>query len=210
MHPIPCRWPGATVAVIGGGPSLNQAQLEILARAHGAGCDAVIAVNHAIRVYRHADWLHAADGSWWRRNPDAIRLCGTRTTLSDDLPRAWGIETIPATGVDGFDESGALRTGRNSGYQAAQIALHAGAARVILLGIDMRLGADGSRHHHTRYADDFWYAGRPADDYEHDMLPFWPALALAAKRRKAEIVNCSPVSAIDCFPRQDLALALHA
>ena len=58
---MPPLWPGATVALLGGGPSLTLQQIEYV-----RGRCRIIAINRAYRLVSEADWLHAADKSWWR------------------------------------------------------------------------------------------------------------------------------------------------
>jgi hypothetical protein len=46
---------------------------------------------------------------------------------------------------------GALRTGLNSGYQALGLAVAAGAARVVLVGYDLKYSPDGRSHWHNEH-----------------------------------------------------------
>src|SRR5690606_31804259 len=59
-----------------------------------------------------------------------------------------------------------IRQGRSSGHTAIGLAIAMGAARVVLLGYDMRL-VDGREHHHSDYA------GQPrnTDIYRSEFLP---------------------------------------
>ena len=63
MWSVPRLWPGATVACLGCGPSLNADQVVLL-----RGRARVIAINDAWRVAPWADVLYGCDGRWWRKH----------------------------------------------------------------------------------------------------------------------------------------------
>jgi hypothetical protein len=111
------------------------------------------------------------------------------------------VHPIRNAGMEGFEEDpGAVRNGRNGGYQALHLAAHAGASRVILLGIDMK-GAPGKH----------WFGMHPnlgGVDYETAMLPYWNSIVEPLKVRGISVLNCSPVSALKCFPEADVEAAL--
>ena len=94
-----------------------------------------------------------------------------------------------------------MRTGCNSGYQAIHYALQHDARRIVLLGFDMHVSADGRRHHHaphpvqsgTRYVQ--W-------------AEYFEALVEPAADLGCEIVNCTPGSAVVAFPAVDLGAVL--
>jgi hypothetical protein len=188
-----------TVVVIGGGPSLDLKQVRKVGIAHAEGKVNTIAVNDAAYVAWFADWLHACDFKWWNWNKQsAVRFPGIRTTLDEHVPRGWAA-LIRNSGMDGFDEDpSACRTGNNSSYQALHCAIHAGARRVVLLGVDHKLGPRGESH---------WF-GEPRDrivpDYAEVMVPKWAGILPALSARGVEVFNCSPGTALDTFPCAEL------
>lgn len=95
-----------------------------------------------------------------------------------------------------------VSTGSNSGYQALNLAVLAGAKTVILLGFDGRPAAEGKTH---------WFGDHP----RVEPLTVYPvirdafkAAAEAIKAAGVSVLNCSPGSAIETFPRADLAEVL--
>lgn len=88
-----------------------------------------------------------------------------------------------------------IYTGGNSGYQAINLAWHFGAARILLLGYDMRPG-----HWHGKHP-------RPLSNYS----PYeeWVRrFRLLAGDLDIPVVNCTPGSALDAFPMASLEMAL--
>ncbi len=186
---------GKTVVCVGGGPSLSIEQLRILARSKLAGKCHVIAINDQIYFAWWADWLHACDFKWWLWHKEsATRFTGIKTTLDGSVPPAWVTHTLKVTGVEGFDPDPMnVRTGRNGGYQAFHCAIHSAAAKIVLVGYDMRDSADGRSHCH---------GGHPVQSSNaretHFAGPFKSLLGVL-KERKIDVVNCSPGSALDAF-----------
>ena len=94
-----------------------------------------------------------------------------------------------------------LITGRNSGYQAINIAVLAGARRILLLGYDMRF-IDGRQH---------WFGNHPIKNHEAEFTGYakrFRTMVEPLEKLGVEVVNCSPGSAIDAFPRAELSEAL--
>ncbi len=221
-------WHGATAVLIGGGPSLTQDQVEIVRVAHVAGRVRAIAINDAYLLAPWADVSHAADAHWHRWHTDGIAmpLLGLR---ADQVCARWAAFagqkcTIENNGQNVADEAvhilknahgkvhgvglscdpRALVTGRNSGFQALNLAILAGAKRIILLGFDGKVGADGKTH---------WFGShpRPTPDAAYHLY----RQAMSAALRDIEsagvtVLNCSANSAIDTFPKIDLEVALNA
>lgn len=222
------EWDGATVVIIGGGPSLTQEQVELARSARESGGVKVIAVNDAYLWCDWADVLYAADASWheWHRQGTPKPKIGltavqVRERFADFKGQKCSIEsqaanikddrthilrnangTMHGTGLS-FDP-GALVTGRNSGFQSLQVAILAGAKKVILIGFDGRPTTDGRTH---------WSGGHPlptpSDAYMHYRKSFTDA-AGAIKAAGVAVWNCSPDSAIDAFEMEDLADCLQS
>lgn len=187
-------WDKALCVVVGGGPSLTLDQVRTLAFARLTGRCFVIAVNDAIYPCWFADWLHAADFQWWQWNIHAVQhFQGLRTTICDMAPLDWA-RRLKVTGVMGFDpDPSCCRTGNNSGYQAVHSAIHAGANRIVLLGLDM------SRGH--------WFEDERSPDYDlgETAAHHFASLVSPAVERGVQIFNASPASKLNTlFPPCDL------
>ena len=218
------EWAGETVAILGGGPSLTQSQVDAC-----RGRCRVIAVNNAYQLAPWADLLYFSDEVWWlwHHGGDEIRAVhGRAVTIHQPGDRRYrefkGLK-VALSNAGTFRREPAVRilqnyeaqpglceirdgvyTGRSSGYQAINLAAHLGGARILLLGFDMRPVA-GRTHWHTAHQ-------RPtaAQDIEKVMLPWFQTLVEPCRRRGIEIVNCTPGSAIECFPRASIADAFGA
>ncbi len=200
---VPRLWPGATVVCLGGGPSLTQDQVDTL-----RGRAKVIAVNDACRLAPWAEVLYACDWRWWRKVGGAPDFAGLKVTLSNSrghLDAYPDIEMLENTGTEGLERAPTgLRTGRNGGYQAINLAVHLGAARVLLLGYDMKPDACGRTHWFGDHGD---WPTRPRV-FETVMLPHFPGLARELEAVGVAVVNCTPDSALDAFDKLPLERAL--
>lgn len=190
-------WEAKTVAILASGPSLTPEQVHLVA---AAGLPA-IAINDTFRLAPWADMLYAADTQWWRVNAqEALKFPGLKVTAHDSCEfRA--VNLLHRTGTDGFDhDPSCIRTGGNSGYQAIHVAIHAGARRILLLGFDM--GLKKGEHWHGAHK-------RPLRTTDLASYHMWIQRFPALRGRGASIINCTPGSALGCFPRQELAEAIH-
>jgi hypothetical protein len=96
------------------------------------------------------------------------------------------------SGETGFDpDPHCLRTGGNGGYQALHLAVHAGAARVLLFGFDMR----GSHWHGDHEAP----LRNPKPHQFANWIERFAAVAPELARRGVDVVNCTPDSDLTCF-----------
>lgn len=112
-------------------------------------------------------------------------------------------KNFPAHGTGLSLDPEYLVTGSHSGWQALNVAVLAGAKRIILLGFDAREPATDKDGH--------WFGSHPTPTptaaYKAYRLAF-SAGAAAVKAAGVEVINCSPNSAIDSFPKADLKITL--
>lgn len=110
------------------------------------------------------------------------------------------IRSAPQAGVS-VDPS-LIHTGSNSGFQALNLAILAGASRVLLLGYDMQ--ATGGKSH--------WFGDHPGSlNRTSPYAVFRKAFEDAADqiaRLGVEVINCSRETSLMCFPRVALSDAL--
>lgn len=160
-----------------------------------------IVINDTYKLAPEADMLYACDAKWWNTHPDALAFRGMKVTLDSSLS-ARGVKLLHDSGQSGFDPDPAnLRTGLNSGFQSLQLAVHAGAARVLLLGFDMR-----GKH---------WFGDHPAHLQDSDPNVFARFIAEFEKvapiyaELGVDVVNCTPGSALTCFRRSTVEAELN-
>lgn len=186
-------FPGQAVAVFATGSSMSQ---EVADEVRARGLPA-IAVSDAFRLAPWASILYSADTKWWDANPDAADFAGIKV-CNQQNNRTKGVVFIRGSGRLGFDpDPGAIRTGGNSGYQAVHVAIHTGAALILLFGFDMQ----GTHYFGPHRA--------PLRNTSPHSFRNWVDRFGALNGRGARIVNCSPSSALRCFPKQTLDEALR-
>lgn len=184
---VPKLWPGETIVVLGGGPSLTQADVNVCrGKAH------VIAIKEAHQLAPWADVLYACDASFWSYYHGVPSFTGLKFGL--EPTRYQDVRVLQNTGNDGLElEPTGLRTGFNSGYQAVNLAVHLGAGRIVLLGFD--LWADGARanwHNSARYH-------RPSP--YPIFLNSFATLVEPLKALRIDVLNCSRRTVLTAFPR---------
>lgn len=143
-----------------------------------------------------ADLLYASDCQWWRVNAQqALKFEGLKVSCSEVEFRS--VHHLRNTGIDGFDSNPEnVRTGGNSGYAALHIAIHARAARILLLGFDM-----GGAHWFGRH-------GFGLRNTDPGTFSRWIPRFATLVNKGSEIINCTPGSALKCFPSMSLEDAL--
>lgn len=191
---VPQMWTGRTVAVLASGPSMTP---HVAAAVRSIP---TIVINDTFRLAPWAALLYAADAAWWRANPDAHAFAGLKVTV-DSVP---GVESLRNSGSSGFDpDPQSIRTGSNSGYQGVHIAAQAGAARILLFGFDMS-AAKGA---HWFGAHRNGLVNTAPETYVRFIRRF-SDLKTSLDALGVEVINCTPGSALTCFPMRSLEEAL--
>ena len=137
----------------------------------------VVVVNDAFRLAPWADMLVAQDHSWWMYHKDAVDFAGHKFSGN----YVHGVSKIH------------LPTNINSGLAGLMVAVEAGATEVLLLGFDMRPG---------HYFGEHPKGLKNADDLR--FRTFRMQFADYARSCKVPVYNCTPGSALTCFPRLGL------
>lgn len=162
------------------------------------GRAAVVAVNNAFQLAPWADVLYAADASWWYAHAQqALAFEGLKVTADPTLTYR-EVRKVKQTGTEGYDPTpGNVRTGNNSGYQAVHVAIQAGAKRILLVGFDMKGSHFFGAHKY------------PLRNPNADSFGRWIRRFPALNGHGAEIINCTPDSALRGFPVMPLNEALQ-
>ena len=158
----------------------------------GAGA----AVNDAYTLAPWADILYACDSKWWGWHKGVPGFEGQKYTLAPQAAARWpAIKVLRGSARPGLDpDPGKLCTGRNSGYQAINLAVHLGASRILLLGYDMQ----GRQKHFFGVHPD-----RSTPPFQSCLKAFG-TLVEPLKASGVEIINCTRSTALVCFPRRPL------
>lgn len=192
-------WRGQTCAVLASGESMTPDVAEHVRRSAAVR---VIVVNNTFKLAPWADILYAADAPWWEKyHSQTTGFLGHKVCADDNGTRFDDVLQIKTSGAEGFDpDQSCIRHGGNSGYAAVHIATHLGCSRILLCGFDMK---GGHWHEPHKY---------PLREHGEGIFATWIArfatLAPELKARGVEVLNCTPGSALKCFPVANLADAL--
>ena len=206
---MPRVWPGETIVCIGTGPSLTSDQVNECRD----NCRTIV-VNDAYKLAPWADVLYSCDARWWIWHNQAPNFLGVKVGLAWDgttgkMYPQWHqqnlgqIRKLASTGDAGLEivDPRGLRNGRNSGYQAINLAVHLGAGRVVLLGYDMKR-TNGKNHF---FGD---HPGKvPAPPFGKFRRAF-KSLKNPLKDLGIDVLNATPGSALNTFPMVDIEEAI--
>lgn len=193
--PVPVRWPGGTILCLASGPSLTREDVEY-ARSR---VDGVVAVNNCIFMAPWADVLYASDTRWWTWHHDKLDAM-TRWRYTLQKTAADFATVLRNAGPEGLEpKPDGLKHGYQSGYAAINLAAHLGGtgSRVVMLGYDLRVDAEGRHHWHPDHKNGTHV------DYNKG-LRVMPTILEPLQRLGVAIVNCSPGTAIRGIPRMPL------
>lgn len=193
-------WKDQDVFVLGGGPSLENVDLDPLQDYRVIGCNDAYRYGNSI-----VDLLFFGDIKWWDYHKSQIGL-DFDGLIATNVPEGEyqkvvevdGVLTLPRT-TQGFHRHSIGWNG-NTGAAAINLALVMGARRIYLLGFDMQLDEKGRSNWHRNPLDN------PTEEtYErymhaisvhlHQIPEKWPGV---------EIVNLNPQSLLECFPKSTM------
>lgn len=179
-------WLDETAFILGGGFTLTA---EIAERVRGRK---TIVLNSTSRLAPWASVLMFADWPWFREHrPIVDNWPGDVLTISRRAARVLPdkVQLVPPP---------ITRTDKLSvGHHAVDVAMWLGVKRIVLLGFDCRL-VDGQSHNHQDYSNSHEVL------YTTWLLPAWADYPERARKRRVEIVNATPGSAIAVFPQISL------
>lgn len=196
------------MAILASGPSLTLEDVEAV-----RGRMRVIAINGTYAIAPWADAMYAADArvfKWfWTHGPKPFQsvalkdFAGMKFSVTSQAATYPGVRVIGRGAHEGLSlDPGKVCLGSNSGYQAINVAALLGATRILLLGYDMRVQPGGKQH---------WHADYPMTQRSPyaTFLKRFPSLVEPLKAAGVAVVNCTPGSALHCFPKQSLAEAIE-
>lgn len=168
------------IIILASGESIKNENLSIIPKDF-----IVIAVNDTYQLYPDADILYACDAVWWRDSkPD---FNGLKLSISYSLDNVELLKTKDENNLKGEldKEFPYIRTGKNSGYQAINVAYHLHPKNIILVGYDMCGG-----HFNSDRQCPYNY-----------FIPYFETLPEFFRRENIRIINASPISALNMFEK---------
>lgn len=199
------NWNGQTCAIIASGPTAKNAEINLL-----RDRVRVIAIKKSIELAPFADIVYGCDAPWWRSVQGLMKFKGLKFAYDRGVcGPEYGIQKVeidnPGSNNLLFGEIGRVGAGGNSGFQAFNLAIQFGAKRIILVGFDMR--GDSGPHWYGR--NDWAMANNPTDNVYSRWVSAFNATAPALRDRGISVINVSPVSALECFPKMSLTAAIE-
>jgi hypothetical protein len=137
-------------------------------------CERIGVVGNAFQLVDRAEFLVAVDRGWWLKHPEAL---------------AFDARHYCSTESSGTERTG-LPTDVNSGVAGMEIAKQLGAKSIRLYGFDMH----GS-HYFGPYTNGLRNTTEARRKVMLRQFEDW-----RAANRSVEVINCTPGSAITCFP----------
>ena len=186
---VPREWPGETAFIVAGGPSVANQNLELLRGRK------VIAINSSYERVPWADILIFGDNRWFREHRDKIltlscRLVTVAATANDPKIMRLGKHKPPGMSSDPTR----LTMRRTTLSAALNLAALMGCIKIVLLGADGKVGANGRAHHHSPHK---WPQVEGCWDVQAEELR---TLVDPLKSQGIEVLNASPGSAWDMWP----------
>ena len=196
-----------TIACIATGPSLTQAQIDT---ARDKGFE-LYCCNNSIFMAPDAALLYGCNHEWWDFYWNDVKdLPCDKWTTSTIAASKHGINWIAERMAPGLSlDPDVIHHGHGSGYSLVSMAHRAGADRIVLLGYDLKYAVDydpanrdpGSvpRHFFGEYPEVMrhWPSVKVKNGVHVELVELYRDIA---KQNIVEMINCSPDSALDCFP----------
>jgi len=207
--------------VLGTGPSLTKDQLDYVYQSQQAGKCKVYGVNHAWRDFPTLDVFMACNyeyyNYYWEHGLKNIPAA--KWTWHLETSKRYGINYIEGKWEEGFSKDpNYLHFGHSSGFQIAGLAYRDKIKKMILLGYDMCFAPDYNGRNRQIGNKPRHYFGEYPEQLQH-----WPSVKIqrgvfteliqhfervSEINTDVEIINCSPDSAMTCFPMMKLEDAI--
>lgn len=165
----------STFAILATGPSLTP---EVVAKVKDR-CK-VIAISDAYRLAPFCDVLVSSDAAWWNLHKEARELDCAKYIAATNYANDFGIQHYPGL------------NGAGSALLAVHVAAFLGAKKILLLGLDMR----GSHF--------FGPHPKPLKNTTDKRFEVFKNQLAQFKPEGVQILNCTPNSALRCYPFADL------
>lgn len=180
------------------GPSLTAADLEAV-RAAGLP---LLVINDTWQLAPWAQWMYACDGRWWDawHAETKAGFTGERWTQDEKAAKRYGLRYIESKARIGLGAD-CIHQGRNSGYQAINLAYLWGFRWVYLLGYDMS-APQGKTHFFGSHSKGNLLDAPSYEQYRDAFDQMRP------QDYGLTVINCSRHTALESFPRESLEAVL--
>lgn len=202
-------WSDNIVVVVASGPTARDVGVEKIRDANVR----MIVVNTSYKLVPYANLLYATDFQWWYHNHRGVqqnfrgqRVAPTKKKIETTFNNISTVDVVPphdprrSTII--LEPEGLIGSGGNSGFQALNIAAQTGTSRIVMVGFDMTTGLG---YH--------WHGDHKARNPEETDTARWAMIldeqAAVFKSAGIEVFNCSPISALQNYPKVRLSTGLY-
>lgn len=223
------KFKGETGVLIATGPSLNEQQIQSIKNAHDEKKCRVFTVNNAYQVVPFTDVHLSCNDNWWQyywpRDENLRSMPCDKYTWYSDIAKKYNIKYIKAVVKDGLShDSKIIHINHGSGPMMVNLALHYGIKRLLLVAHDMRFAPDyDGRRQKVGSSPRHFFGEYPKE------LTHWPSVKIGLSKpgnidglmeaykkmipdlhsSGMEVINCTPESALECFPKMLLEKVLY-
>lgn len=196
------QWEGETLVIVASGPSAKDVPLHL-----AQGKAKVIVINSSWKLAPWADMLFACDHKWWLMTKGWQDFAGLKVTIDKGASKKYDLHYVHCLKGDDriqLEPKGVVGWGGNSGFHCLNLAIQFKAKRVLLVGYDMRV--DKGVH---------WHGNHPNGMHNPTIgtVSRWrravDGAARVAKSEGVEVLNCSPISELQSYPKVDFAEAIQ-
>lgn len=188
---VPREWDGERCFIIAGGRSVS-GQVDQITKLRGR----IIAIKQAVQLRPKADVMLLAARDDWFVCRDYFKLYrGPRIICRSNYPNMPRGTLYLRRSKEALSRDPQLLAGLDAGASAINLATLFGAKEIILLGIDMVQGRWVTKHPTMPVIPD-WHFKLHLEGLQR--------MAPELKRDGIRVINCSPVSAVECFERRPL------
>lgn len=198
------NWSGETVVIVASGPSAPSVPLEL-----AKGKARFMSINTSWKLAPWSDVLFACDWAWWAHANGCPEFTGMKMTVDRKAAEKFrDVHLVNCRKPDDrlvLEPIGTVGWGGNSGFHTLNIAVQAGARKVILVGMDMTL-AKGV-HWHGKHPGNM---NNPKPGNVERWRRAVDGAARVIEPLGIRVINCSPISALQKYPKMTFEEALAA
>lgn len=195
-------WRGECVAIVASGPSAKTAPVQLLRDRIN-----IIAVNDSWKLVPFADILYGCDLGWWDYYKGVKEFNGLKLTHDATAARVHNLHKVTIANAASneilTDQPAHLGAGGNGGFQMLNLAVQFGGTGIMLIGVDCDI--EHGSHWHGRHPVPL---NNPAQTNVTRWRQAFEGSAKPLAKLGIDVVNCSLVSKLTCWPKITIEQAL--
>lgn len=219
-EPILPKFKGEIGVLIGTGPSITSEQIEFI---RSKKCR-VFTVNNAYQLINEADVHVSCNNDWWEyywpKDKVLRTMPATKYTWYQYIANQYNITYIKAIVKDGLStDPRIIHINHGSSPMGINIAVHYGIKKLLLIGHDMKFSPDyngrakkvgsKSRHFFGEYPKELQHfpsvkVGLSSPGVLDGLIEAYKKMIPDLRKMRMEVINCTPKSALKCFPLSTL------